>query len=287
MNEVSFHGLDIGTIEGDEDLIEEILEAADRECPLQDGDILVITSKVVSLVEDRVRHLEEVDPSRRAEAIGSVTGIDPREVQLIIEDADLIGTLPLKDIVGDRIYERAADEDLAEEALEEMPSLLITERNGRLCTNAGVDLSNTPENIATLLPEDPDASARRLRERLEERTGKDLAVVLADSEVKLQGATVDIATGCSGIQAVDRKFGTPDLYGQPKIGGVDMIVDELCSAAALLFGQADERTAVVVVRGMEYSDGEGIERNSELLGPGLRKTFWQTLVMKVRERLPF
>lgn len=83
---------------------------------------------------------------------------------------------------------------------------------------------------------------------------------------------MDLATGCSGIQAIDSNFGRTALYGQPKIGGMDLVADELAAASALLFGQADERTPVVVVRGLDYEDGEGIPNSGGLVRRGLRKT---------------
>ncbi|MFB6151305.1 MAG: coenzyme F420-0:L-glutamate ligase [Haloarculaceae archaeon] len=88
----------------------------------------------------------------------------------------------------------------------------------------------------------------------------------------LRPGTMDLATGCSGIQAIDSNFGRTALYGQPKIGGMDLVADELAAASALLFGQADERTPVVVVRGLDYEDGEGIPNSGGLVRRGLRKT---------------
>jgi coenzyme F420-0:L-glutamate ligase/coenzyme F420-1:gamma-L-glutamate ligase len=183
----------------------------------------------------------------RARRVAEVTGLDPREVAVIYEESDVLGAIPVAEIGEDLLLEHAADRDAAREAIDEMPSSLVTERNGRLCSNVGVDWSNTPEGIMTLLPEDPAASARRIRERIEERTGADVAVVLADSEI-LGPGTMDLAVGCSGIEAIDSNFGQTDLYDQPKIGGLDLVANELTTGSALLFGQADERTPVVVVR---------------------------------------
>ncbi|QSG10251.1 coenzyme F420-0:L-glutamate ligase [Halapricum desulfuricans] len=166
-------------------------------------------------------------------------------------------------------------------AIEELPSALVTDRDGRLCTNAGIDWSNAPEGAMTLLPEDPDASARRIRTALKERTGAELAVVLADSEI-LGPGSMDLATGCSGIQVVDSNFGRTDLYGQPKIDGMDMIASELAAGSALLFGQADEQIPVVV-RGLEYESGEGVPNSGGLIRRGLRKTIQLTTQLKARE----
>lgn len=282
MPELTFHGLDIGRVEPGDDLVDRIVSTAQETYPLSDGDILVITSKVVSMAEGQVIDAEEVTVDTRAERVAGVTGLDPREVAVIYEEGDVLGAIPVADIGEDLILEHAVDGQAAREAIEKMPSTLITDRNGRLCTNAGVDWSNAPEGMLTTLPEDPDASARRLRTELEDRTGADLAVVLADSEI-LGPGTMDLATGCSGIEAIDSNFGRTDLYGEPKIGGLDMVADELAAGSALLFGQADERVPVVVVRGLDYEDGEGVPNSGGLIRRGLRKTIQLTVRLKARE----
>ncbi|AUX10083.1 coenzyme F420-0:L-glutamate ligase/coenzyme F420-1:gamma-L-glutamate ligase [Halalkaliarchaeum desulfuricum] len=282
MSELTFRGLDIGRIEPGEDLVEAILETTGDEYPLQDGDVVAITSKVVSTAENRLVDADEVAVTDRDERVGDVTGLDPREVAVIYEESEVLGAIPVADIGEELILERAVDREAAEEAIEKMPSVLVTDRNGRICTNAGVDWSNSPEGMMTVLPEDPDESARRIREELETQTGVDLAVLLADSEIMGAG-TMDLAVGCSGIDAVDSNFGRTDLYGEPKIGGLDLIADELTAGSALLFGQADERIPVVVIRGLDYDDGEGIPNSGGLIRRGLRKTIQLTARLKARE----
>ncbi|MEF8883109.1 MAG: coenzyme F420-0:L-glutamate ligase [Halapricum sp.] len=282
MPELTFHGLDIGKVELGDDLVGRIAETAAEEYPLEDGDVVVITTKVVSMAEERLVDANEVEVSEQAERVADVTGIDPREVELVYQESEVLGAIPVGEIGEDIVMDHAVDPEAAEEAIEELPSALVTDRDGRLCTNAGIDWSNAPEGEMTLLPEDTDESARRIREELEARTGKDLAVILADSEI-LGPGSMDLATGCSGIQAVDSNFGRTDLYGQPKIGGMDMIANELTAGSALLFGQADERIPVVVVRGLDYEDGEGIPNSGGLIRRGLRKTIQLTARLKARE----
>ena len=282
MSELTFRGLDIGRVEPGDDLVELIVETTRDEYALQDGDVVVITSKIVSTAENRFVEAENVDVTDRDERVADVTGLDPREVAVIYEESDVLGAIPVADIGKDLLLDHAVDRDAAEEAIEKMPSALLTDRDGRLCTNAGVDWSNSPEGLMTLLPEDPDASAREIREGLEERTEADLAVVLADSEIMGAG-TMDLAVGCSGIEATDSNFARTDLYDEPKIGGLDLIADELTAGSALLFGQADERIPVVVVRGLDYEDGEGVPNSGGLIRRGLRKTIQLTTRMKARE----
>lgn len=269
-------------VEPGDDLVERLVEATGESYPLRDGDVVVITSKVVSMAENRVVAAEDVEVDGRAERVATVTGLDPREVAVIYEESDVIGAIPVAALAEDFIMEHAADPAGAAEALETTPSVLITARDGRLCSNAGVDWSNSRPGMMTMLPEDPDASARRIRERLEDRLAVDLAVVLADSEIVGLG-TMDLAMGCSGIQAVDSGFGASDLYGEPKIGGLDRIADELAVGSALLFGQADERIPVVVVRGLDYESGEGLPSAAGTFRRGLRKTLQLTARLKVRE----
>ncbi|WIV68478.1 coenzyme F420-0:L-glutamate ligase [Natrialbaceae archaeon AArc-T1-2] len=288
MSELTFHGVDIGLLEGGEDLVGLILEATGSgEHPtLQDGDVLVVASKVVSLAEGRYVGLESVPVSPRAERIADRTGIDPREVELILRESDVVGSIPVDEIGRELLAEYAASAEGAEGALETLPSLLVTVRNGRLCTNAGIDMSNSPAGTATLLPDDPDASARRIREAIRDRADVDVAVILSDSEVSYRGGSVDVAIGCAGIDPVDHNFGATDLFGEPKLGGVDLVADELAAGAALLAGQTDERMPVVVARDLEYEDGGGIGGEASLVREGLLATVRQSVAVKLAEKLP-
>ncbi|WP_187433070.1 coenzyme F420-0:L-glutamate ligase [Natronococcus pandeyae] len=287
MTELTYHGVDIGLLEGGEDLVELILESTSDSLGLQDDDVLVVSSKVVSLAEERIVDLEGVPVSERAERIADVTGIDPREVELILRESTVLGVIPVAEIAPGRLESYAVSSEAAAEALESLPSLLVTNWNGRLCTNAGIDLSNSPAETATLLPADPNESARQLREEIRERSGTDVAVVIADTEVSHRGGSVDIAIGCAGIDPVDSSFGATDLFGNPKVGGVDLIADELAAGAALLSGQAAERTPVVVVRGLEYEPNGGIETDAELIRSGIWLTFKRTVQVKLAEYVPF
>jgi coenzyme F420-0:L-glutamate ligase/coenzyme F420-1:gamma-L-glutamate ligase len=282
MTELTFHGLDIGRVEPDDELVDRIVETTAEEYPLSDGDIVVVTAKVVSFAEDRLVDADEIEVTERDQRVADVTGLDPREVAVIYEESDVLGAVPVGEIGEDLLLDHAADPEAARDALEEVPAMLVTERNGRLCSNAGVDWSNSPEGMMTLLPEDPDESARRLREEIEAHTGADVAVVIADSEI-LGAGSMDLAIGCSGIEAIDSNFGRTDLYGQPKVGGVDLVADELTAGSALLFGQTDERIPLVVVRGLEYEDGEGVPNSGGIVRQGLRKSIELTARLKARE----
>lgn len=282
MPELTFRGVDIGRVEPNDDLVDRIVDTTADAYPLVDGDVVVVTTKVVSIAENRLIEADAVDVTDRDQRVAAITGLDPREVAVIYDESDVIGAIPIAAVGKDVLVEHAVDPETAQEALDDVPAMLITERNGRLCTNAGVDWSNSPAGMMTVLPEDPDESARRLREGIEARTDTDVAVVLADSEIAGPGS-MDLAIGCSGIEAIDSNFGKSDLFGEPKVGGVDLVADELTAGSALLFGQADEQIPVTVVRGLEYDDGEGVPNSSGVLRRGLRKSIQLTARLKARE----
>ncbi|MDQ2052407.1 coenzyme F420-0:L-glutamate ligase [Natronolimnohabitans sp. A-GB9] len=110
MSEITYQGLDIGLLDGGEDLVGLILEATDDGTTIQDDDVLVVSSKVVSLAEERMVALERVPVSPRAERIADVTGIDPREVELILRESTVLGAIPVADIASDRLEASAADQ---------------------------------------------------------------------------------------------------------------------------------------------------------------------------------
>ena len=283
MTQLTFTGFDIGLVEPGDNIVDRLLSETAENQPLEDGDIVVITSKVVSLAEERTVEADAVEVSDRDRRVAALTGIDPTEVAVIYDESEVLGAIPVAEVGEELLLEHAADPETARAALEQTASLLVTERNGRLCTNAGVDWSNSPEGMMTLLPADADRSARAIREEIEAATGTEVAVVIADSE--LMGAeTLDLAVGCSGIDAVDSDFGGRDLFDHPKLGGVDRIADEVTAGSALLFGQTDQRTPVVVVRGLEYDEGEGTPNTGGLLRRGIRKTIALTTKLKARER---
>jgi coenzyme F420-0:L-glutamate ligase/coenzyme F420-1:gamma-L-glutamate ligase len=179
---------------------------------LADGDVLVVTQKVVSKAEAQ---LVPIDPR------------DPASKTRIVEGESV------------RILRRRGD-------------LVISEtRHGFVCANAGVDLSNVEEGWAALLPDDPDRSARRLRDGLRARTGVEVAVVISDTFGRAwrRGLT-DVAIGCAGIRAVVDLRGTEDALGRELVATEVCVVDELAAAAELVMGKATGICAAIV-RGVD------------------------------------
>lgn len=202
---------------------------------LQPGDVLVVTSKIVSKAEGRLVELAAVEPSPEALRLAAVTGKDARLVELILRESSAVS--------------RAA------------PGVLIVRhRLGFVSANAGIDQSNIEDGgaAALLLPLDPDASARKLRAGLRERTGVDVAVVLSDSHGRpFRLGNVGVAVGVSGLPALLDLRGTPDLFGRPLQITQVAYADLIASAAVLLLGEGAEGRPVVLMRGLHCPPGEG------------------------------
>lgn len=194
-----------------DDLAALLVAAAERSgVGLSDG-VLVICQKIVSKAEGRLVSLPDVKPSAEAERIAAEDDKDPRQVELVLRESV-------------RIVRRGH-------------GVLITEtRHGFVCANSGVDLSNTPgEDVAVLLPEDPDASAHRLRRELAARGAAPLAVVVSDTFGRpWREGLVDQAIGCAGIAPVEDLRGHPDWTGRELAVTANAVADQLAAAAGLL-----------------------------------------------------
>ena len=125
--------------------------------------------------------------------------------------------------------------------------------NGVLLDDAGMDRSNTPEGWATLLPVDADTSATEIRRSVCEATGKKIGVIVSDTKAVLgKLGTQDTALGCAGLDPISRDCALPDVFGNPNMGGVELIADSLAALGGLLMGQADEATPICLIRGFAY-----------------------------------
>ena len=196
----------------------------------EDYDVVVVAQKVFSKAERRVFGLREVVPSKKAERLSKITGKDPRFVELVLGESKKV----LK-------------------ASSEI--LLVEDKRGLICINAGIDKSNVEgsENFA-LLPEFPDRSARDCRLNIKSLTGKEVAVVVCDTYSRpFRRGQVNFAIGVSGLGLFKDYRGKTDLFGQMlKVKNV-AIVDEISAAAELLMGQGSEATPVVIIRGLKDS----------------------------------
>jgi coenzyme F420-0:L-glutamate ligase/coenzyme F420-1:gamma-L-glutamate ligase len=196
---------------------------------LKDGDVLVVAQKVVSKAEGRVERLAEVEPSEEATKIAAHS--DPRQLEVILRETARI--------------------------VRVRPPLVIAEtKHGFVCASAGVDASNAPEpGTVVLLPDDPDASAARLRDRLREETGAEVGVIVSDSFGRAwRQGTTDVAIGVAGIQPLLDLKGLRDPVGYELHATVIAVADELAGAAELVMGKTAGVPAAVI-RGFDARGG--------------------------------
>jgi coenzyme F420-0:L-glutamate ligase/coenzyme F420-1:gamma-L-glutamate ligase len=203
------------------------------EIALTDDDVLVITQKVVSKAENRLVELSSVEPSPFALEWARRWGKDPRQIELVLRESASIVRMG----AGGLIISRT--------------------RHGLVCANAGVDVSNVGAGeVASLLPEDPDASAARIRDGLRRATGAAPAVVISDSFGRpWRNGIVNVAIGSAGLEPLLDLRGSPDAAGREMQATVIAIADELASAADLAGGKVAQRP-VVVVRGYAWRPSE-------------------------------
>ena len=204
---------------------------------IRSRDVVVVSQKAVSKAEGRVVELAEVEPGERASELAARLGKDPRLVELILRES-------------------------SEVVRAERDVLIVEGRAGWISANAGIDASNVPgADRVTLLPVDPDASARRLRAELREATGASPGVVIADSFGRpWRLGQTDVAIGCAGIAPLDDWRGRLDRNGGELTATVIAVADELAAAADLARGK-DEGIPAAIVRGVEHlvtsEDGPG------------------------------
>jgi coenzyme F420-0:L-glutamate ligase/coenzyme F420-1:gamma-L-glutamate ligase len=203
--------------------------------PLREDDVLVVTQKIVSKAENAIVDLTTVEPRPEAIKFAERWDRDPRQIEVVLREARRVVRM-----------ERG---------------VLITEtRHGFVCANGGVDASNVGPasgNVVTLLPPDPDASARAIREVVQARFGVDVPVIVSDSFGRpWRWGIVDVAIGVSGLEPIEDLRGTPDADGRIMKSTVRASADEIASAAELALGKTGGRPAAIV-RGAQPRRGEG------------------------------
>lgn len=204
---------------------------------LLDGDVVVVSQKAVSKTEGRVRRLSDANPDAEARRLAALLGKEPALVELILSES--------------------------REVLRAERGVLIVEtHHGFVCANAGIDSSNLPEpNTVALLPQDPDASAQRIRAEIRRRTGVGVAVIVSDSFGRAwRLGQAEVAIGCAGIAPLDDWRGRADAEGRELESTLIAIADQAAAAADLVRDKAN-RVPVAVVRGLERyvtaEDGPG------------------------------
>ncbi|MFQ6051655.1 MAG: coenzyme F420-0:L-glutamate ligase [Candidatus Hydrothermarchaeota archaeon] len=225
MNEIKILPIRTGLIKIKDDLVDKIMEALSREkIEIEDGDVLVIAETAVSLTQSRIVRLEDVSFSKEAEKLAKEYEMDPRVVEVILNEAD--------EVYGGVKY------------------CLLTKKNGFLIANAGVDHSNAPLGHVILFPDNIQYTANKIREKIENKTGKKIGVIIGDSRTQpLKKGVVGGALAVSGLEPVEDNRGKKDLYGRELKITFRAIADDLTSAAQLLMGESDECIPAVLIKG--------------------------------------
>lgn len=218
-----------------DDLAALIVSAARGEPGIRNGDVVVVTQKIVSKAEGRVVPLDAVDPSPEALRLAAETEKDPRLVELILRESVRI------------VRQRG-------------PVLITETRHGFVCANAGIDASNVGSGVVSLLPEDPDRSAQEIRRGVRKATGADVAVIISDTFGRpwREGHT-NVAVGLAGMLPFADYVGQVDPYGYELRVSTLAVADELAAAAELVMGKLDG-VPVAIVRGYSYPRGDGSAR---------------------------
>ena len=197
----------------------------------EDGDVIVVAQKIVSKAEGRLVDLDGIKPSPRARDLAHEVGKDARLVEVILRESTEV-VRHKKDV------------------------LIVAHRLGFVMANAGVDQSNVgPDSCSRvlLLPCAPDASATRLKERLDQDFDVDLGIVINDSFGRpWRNGVVGVALGAAGVPSLWNRVGSPDLFGRLMRVTEVAVADQIASAASLLMGEADERLPAVHVRGVVW-----------------------------------
>ena len=229
------------------DLAALVAGAAAREgVAFERGDVLVVAQKAVSKAEGRTIALSSVKPSALALEWAPRLGQDARLIEVVLRESRRVI----------RMTERA---------------LIVETRHGFVCANAGVDRSNVPGERLTLLPEDPDASARRIAAALRGRTGMAIAVVITDTFGRpWRLGLVNVAIGAAGLGVLEDLRGRRDAYGHALRATILAVADELAAAAGLLMGKR-ESVPAVIVRGYRYRPAR--ETAQRLLRPAAEDMF--------------
>lgn len=214
---------------------------------LRSGDIVVVAQKIVSKAERRLVYLRDIKPSKTARELARTMRKDPRQVEVILRETK-------------RVVRRRGSH------------LIVQTRHGLVCANAGVDKSNVEgPDVVTLLPKDPDASARRIRGQINEETGRHVSVIVSDTFGRpWRIGQTNVAIGLSGIRPWIDYRGTRDMFGYKLSVTMVAVADELAGAAELVMNKPDG-VPVAVIRGYPHRRTRGSAR--ELVRPARQDLF--------------
>ena len=227
-------GLSTGIIHSGDPITDRVLAAAEKTCGgFEEGDVLVLAETAVATSEGNVIDLSGVEPSPRAQELAEKYRMDPRTVEVVLQESD--------SIIGG------------------IPGFLLCMKGGTLLPNAGVDASNAPPGCVTPLPADPDRSALSIKAAIESQAGVRIGVIIADSRTHaMRLGCSGVAIGSAGIPSVIDDRGRSDLFGRTLEVTKRAVADNIASAAELVMGEADECTPAAIIRGIGLPIGDHV-----------------------------
>ncbi|MCY3410404.1 MAG: coenzyme F420-0:L-glutamate ligase [Candidatus Heimdallarchaeota archaeon] len=208
---------------------------------IEDGDIISITSKVISMQQKAAVLLDSILPSEEARTLGIEASMDPRVAQLVMDEAE-------GEIIGQVFH------------------AILAKTPYGLSANAGIDLSNCPDGYALLLPKQPNQEAVIFRNKIKEHFKKTVAVIITDSRtIPLRKGTTAVAIGIAGMEPIIDERGNKDLYGYTMAISSRAIADNVANCCNLVMGETNEQTPFAIAKGIEYHKAEGQSMLSALM----------------------
>ena len=222
-------GIRIRLVKPRDDLVGLILEAISRQgLTIDDGDVLVVASKVVSIAQGRLTRLDIIEPSEEAKKLAEKYELDSRLAEVVLSEAD--------------------------EVYGGVPRALLTLKDGVLIANAGVDRKNAPMGFVVLWPENPHASAKKIKAEILERADRRIGVLIVDSRVTpLRMGTTGVAIGVAGFSPIRDCRAKRDLYGNKVLITRHALADDLAGAAHLVMGETEARMPAVLAKQVPLS----------------------------------
>ena len=198
-------------------------------------DVVAVSSKIVGIAENRIRYLDSIKPGPKARSLARKHSLTPAFAQAVLDEADTV--------VGG------------------VKGALLTVKNGDAVANAGIDRKNAPEGAVVLWPRNADLSAKKIRQSIRRKSGKNVGVIIVDSRVSpLRLGTTGFAIGCAGFEPVEDLRGGVDLFGRRIEITFRAIADGIAASAQLVMGEASDQIPFAIVRDapVRLSNGHGI-----------------------------
>lgn len=204
----------------------ESLVVGQKDFAYRDGDIIVLSSKYVSMSEGSVVDMRKIRAGKKAKALAKKCQMEPKLAELVLRESDYI--------------------------VKGVPGFLLAMRDGMIAPNAGIDRSNVPKGYAILYPRDPFGSAEGLKDAFLANLGVNVGIVIADSRLMpTRVGTTGVAIACAGFDPVEDLRGNKDLFGNVLRVTFRAVADGLATMGVAVMGESDESTPVAVVRGAQ------------------------------------